>query len=420
VVRKRNLLKRYLDFSVIYKIAIGFFLGIIAGVTVGPAISIIEPLGHLFIRMLKMIAMPLIFFTLVLGSSHLNLKKFGKIGGEIILFYCLTSLIAACIGLLMALLIQPGLGLSLEGVAFTSTAPPSLIDTMLSWVPENPFKALASYWILPTIIFSLSFGLSLSYLKTSKDRHNREISTTLVSVFEACSEVIFKIVRLVLEIAPYGVFALIAVNIGGKGLGIFFHFGKLLATDYLACVTHIILVYGGLLMLFRISPIKFFNGAKDAMLTAYVTRTTAGSLPVSMKCANDNLGIKKEIYSFSLPLGATINMDGSSLHMMVVAVMAANMAGYQLTLPEILILILTVIMASVGTAALPSATLIMLVGVLSSVGLPLEIIGLIAGVDVISDMMRTLTNVTGDLACTSIVSKINGAIDTKVGVWAKE
>lgn len=418
----KSFFRKYLEFPVIYKTAIAFILGVIAAIVLQESISFIKPVGDIFMRLLKMLAMPLIFFTLVLGSSNLDLKKFGKVGGEVVAFYFITSFLAVIIGLVMALIIKPGVGLSLEGVTFTPVTPPNLIDTIVSWIPINPFAALADpelTQILPTIIFALMFGLALSSLKSSEKAHDRKIASTLIDVFDACSEIMFKIVRFVLEVMPYGVFALIAVNIGDLGLEIFVQYGRLIATDYIAMFLHILLVYGIILMIFKLNPAKFFWGAKDAMLTAYVTRTSAGTLPVSMECAEERLGISKEIYSFSLPLGATINMDGSGLHMMVVAVMAANLIGHQLTVAEILILAVTVVMSSVGTAALPSATLIMLVGVLSSVGLPLEIIGLIAGVDVVTDMMRTMTNVTGDLVCTTVMSKLNGFMDETKGVWAK-
>jgi Na+/H+-dicarboxylate symporters len=418
----KSFFRKYLEFPVIYKIAIAFILGIIAAVVLQESISFVKPVGDIFMRLLKMLAMPIIFFTLVLGSSNLELKRFGKVGGEVIAFYFITSFIAATIGLVMALIIKPGVGLSLEGVTFTPITPPSLIDTVVSWIPTNPFAAMADpglKQILPTIIFALMFGLALSHLKSSEKTHDRKIASTLVDVFDACSEIMFKIVRFVLEVAPYGVFALIAVNIGGQGLGIFTHYGRLIAADYIGMFLHILLVYGIILMIFKVNPAKFLWGAKDAMLTAYVTRSSAGTLPVTMRCADERLGISKQIYSFSLPLGATINMDGTGLHMIVVAVMAANLIGHQLTGAEMLILIVTVVMASVGTAALPSASLIMLVGVLSSVGLPLEIIGLVAGVDVVSDMMRTMTNVTGDLTCTTVMAKVNGLMDKTKGVWAK-
>ncbi len=417
---EKSLFTKYLEFPAIYKIAIGFVLGIIAAVILQESISFIKPIGDIFIRLLKMLAMPLIFFTLVLGSSKLNIKKLGKMGGEVIAFYLITSFFAAAIGIIIGLIINPGAGFYLEGATFTPTTPPNLIDTIVSWIPANPFAALADpelKQIVPTIIFALMFGLALSYLRSSEKEHERKIASTLVEVFDACSEVMFKIVRFVLEVAPYGVFALIAVNIGGKGLGIFAQYGKLIAADYIACALQILLVYFTILMIFRINPVKFLWRVKDAMITAYVTRTSAGTLPVTMKCADENLGIDKQLYSFSLPIGATINMDGSCLHMIIAAIMAANIVGHQLTGVEFLVLVVTTVIASIGTAALPSATLIMLTGVLASVGLPLEVIGLIAGVDVITDMMRTMTNVTGDLVCTTVVAKVNGFIDEAKGKW---
>jgi Na+/H+-dicarboxylate symporter len=384
---------------------------------------VIKPLGDLFLRLLKLIVMPLIFFTLVVGASSIAPKKLGRIGGKVIGWYFATSFIAASIGISIGLLISPGIGFPLP-VEYEPTPVPSFIETFLSWIPENPFASLTQFptfpeGVLASIIFALMFGIALTYLRASDKEQHRETGDTLFKVFDACAEIMYKIVRFVLEIAPYGVFALIAVAIGEMGISIFIEYGKIIGAAAVGTVIMILGIYSGILLAFKINPIKFFRGGKEAMLTAFVTRSSSGTLPVTMKCADENFGVNRSVYSFSLPIGATINMDGTAIYMLVVAVFAANIVGHALTASEIATLIVVAVMASVGVAGIPAGGLIMLTVTLSSVGLPLEVVGLIAGIDVILDMIRTMGNVTGDMACTTVVSKSEKLIDFEKGVWKK-
>lgn len=410
--------RRYLEFPVIYKIAIGFVLGIIAGLAVGPGIVVIKPLGDLFLRFLKMIVMPLIFFTLVLGSASIDPKKLGKAGGLVIVIYVITSFIAATIGLSIGLAVHPGAGFKLPGVTYKPPKPVNFIQTMLSWIPTNPFGALAEFKVIPTIIFALFVGISLAYLRTSNDERVREAAETTYKVFDALSEVMYRIVRFVLEVAPYGVFALIAVVIGKTGVAIFIPYLKLIGSEALGIALQIGLVYTGILLIAGINPAKFFRAAVEPMVTAFVTRSSSGTLPVTMRTAEEKLGIDRGLYSFTLPLGATINMDGTAIYMTLVAVFAADIVGRTLSFGELVTVATAAVMASVGAAGVPSAGLIMLTVTLGSVGLPFEVIPLIAGIDVILDMLRTMNNVTGDLAVTTAIAKKYGLIDFSKGVWA--
>jgi len=410
--------QRYLSFPVIYKIAIGFILGIIAGLLIGPPITVIKPLGDFFMRLLKMIVIPLIFFTLVLGSASIDPKKLGKAGGLIVVIYMITSFIAVSIGLAVGLAVHPGLGFTLPGVTYKPPKPVSFVETILSWIPTNPFGAMAQFQVIPTIIFALFVGIALAYLRVSDIPRVREAAETTYRVFDALSEVMYKIVRFVLEVAPYGVFALIAVIIGKTGVAIFMPYAKLIGAEALGIAIQIGVVYTSILLISGINPVKFFGAASEAMLTAFVTRSSSGTLPVTMRVADEKLGIDRGLYSFTLPLGATINMDGTAIYMALVAIFAADIVGRTLTASELATLAVAAVMASVGAAGVPSAGLIMLTVTLTSVGLPLEVIPIIAGIDVILDMMRTMNNVTGDLTVTTAIAKFCKLIDFKRGIWA--
>ncbi len=416
-----GLWKSYFEFPVIWKITIGFVLGIIVGLVVGPPVA--QNVGfyvvaQIFLRFLKFIVEPLIFFTLVLGAASINPKTLGKAGASVIGIYIITSIIAASIGLGLGLAIHPGRGFALTGVKVTPPKPVNFVETALHWIPTNPFAALAQFQVIPTIVFALFVGIALAYLRISEVERIREVSEVTYKVFDAMSEVMYRIVRFVLEVAPYGVFALIAINIGKSGIALLLPYGKLIGGVYLGVALQIGIVYTSILLISRINPAKFFRGAYDAMLTAYVTRSSSGTLPVTMKVADEKLGINRGLYSFTLPLGATINMDGTAIYQTMVAVFAADVINRTLTAGEMATVVSAAVMASIGTAGVPSAGLIMLTVTLGSVGLPFAVIGIVAGIDVILDMVRTMNNVTGDLTVTTAVAKAFKLIDFNKGVWA--
>ncbi len=416
---RNGLLKSYLEFPVIYKIFIGFVLGVIAGVLLGPSIMVIRPLGEAFIRLLSMVALPLIVFTLIVGASSISPKDLSRIGVKVLGWYLITCFIAAILGVGMGLLIKPGLGSEhlLEEAECTPVEPVDFADMALNWIPGNVFASMAEFDIIPVLIFTLIFGIGLTYVRGSKEPRIKDAGDTLYKVCDAGAEIMYKVVRFVLEVAPFGVFALIAVVIGDTGLGIFAEYARLIAAEAAADGIMIVCVYSGLLLLFGINPLKFLKGVKDPWLVGTVTRTSAGTLPVSMNCAENTFGISKSVYSFSLPLGATMNMDGSASYQTVVAIFACHLAGVQITPVLIATIVLVSVMASIGTASVPSAGLVMLTITLSAVGLPLEVIGLVAGIDVILDMLRTGNNVVGDLAVSNIVSKTENETNWDVGVW---
>ncbi len=409
----------YKRFPVIYKILIGFVLGIIVGAIVGPQIAVIKPLGDLLIRLLKMVVAPIVLFSLVVGAASISPARLGRIGVKIIVYYLFTTAFAVLIGIGVAAVFQPGSGIQLAGEAqqITPKTPPSPVDVLLNIVPTNPFAALTEGKVLQIIFFAIVFGIAIAYLMNSQNERIRAAGETVYKVFDGMAEAMYKIVRGILEYMPIGVFALIGYVVATYGPGVLGPLGIAVLALYVGLFIHIFLVYGGILAAFRLSILKFLKRASEAMLTAFVTRSSSGTLPVTMRVAEENLGIGKEVYAFTLPLGATINMDGTAMYQAIATIFIANALGIHLAPYQHLLIVLTAVLASIGTAGVPGAGLIMLAMVLEGVGLPLTdpnvalAYSMIAGIDVILDMGRTMVNVTGDLVGTTIVAKTEGELD---------
>lgn len=388
------------------KILIGFIIGIILGAIWGPGISWIQPIGTIFLNLLKMLIVPLIFSSLVVGvSSIADPKKLGRVAGKTIAYYLITTAVAIIIGLLIGNILQPGAGMNLvlEGTAQEAAKAPSLIDTLINLIPTNPIGAMAQGTILQVIVFALFFGYAMT--------RAGEKGKAVLTFFEGFAETMYKLTGIVMEFAPYGVLALIAVTVGKHGLSVLIPFAKLILAVYLGVIIHAVVVYSGMLSLVaKMSPLKFFKGFAEATLLAFTTCSSSGTLPVSMRAAQENLGVSPSIASFVLPLGATVNMDGTALYQGICALFVAQAYGIHLGLGGQLTILLTALLASIGTAGVPGAGLVMLSMVLTSVGLPLEGVALIAGIDRILDMARTAINVTGDGACAVVVAKTEGEL----------
>lgn len=410
---------RYLEFPLIYKILIGLIAGLIVGIVVGPAITPIQPLGDFFVRLLKMIVMPVVLFTLVVGAASISPARIGRIGGKIIGLYLLTTFIAVLIGLALANIFKPGMGMALAGEeVIREVTVPSPIAVVLGLIPTNPFGALAQGQVLPTIVFAILLGIALAFLKESKMSRVSEASTTVLRIFDGLAEAMYRLIRWVLEVAPYGVFALIAVVVGTQGPKVLGPLAIVTVAVYLGLVIQYLVVYGGALGISGLNPLRFWPGAKEASITAFVTRSSSGTLPVTLRVADEQLGIDRGAYSFTLPLGATINMDGTCLYQAICAMFIANAVGSPLPFTLQVMVMITAVLASIGTAGVPGAGAIMLLMVLEAVGLQVEpgsavavAYGMILGIDAILDMGRTSVNVTGDLALTSIVAKTEGMVN---------
>ncbi len=388
------------------KILIGFVLGAILGAIWGPGIVWIKPVGTIFISLLKMLIIPLIFSTLVVGvASIAEPKKLGRVAGKTIAYYLVTTAFAIIIGLLLGNIFQPGAGMNLvlEGPAKEAAGAPSLIDTIVNLIPKNPVGAMAEGKVLQVIVFALFFG----YAMTKAGEKGKAV----LKFFEGFAETMYKLTGTVMGFAPYGVFALIATTVGTHGLSVLVPFAKLIFAVYLGVIIHAVVIYSGMTTIIaKMSPVKFFKGFSEASLLAFSTCSSSATLPVSMRVAQDNLGVSPTISSFVQPLGATINMDGTALYQGVCALFVAQAYGIHLGFGAQLTILLTALLASIGTAGVPGAGLVMLTMVLTSVGLPLEGVALIAGIDRILDMARTSLNVTGDAACAVVVAKTEGEL----------
>ena len=366
----------------------------------------LKPLGDIFISAIKMLIVPLVFSTLVVGITGMgDPQKMGRIGLRTIALYLFTTAFAIAIGLLASTIFQPGAGLDLAyDTSVEAKEAPSLVEILVGLVPQNPIDALANGNILQIIVFAIGLGISLLLIGERGAPMNR--------VFESFAEAMYKLTEIVMAFAPFGVFGLIANVSGQYGLDVLLPLAKVIGVAYLACVVHVLVVYTGLIALLgRLNPVRYFRGSIDALVVAYSSASSSGTLPVSLRCAQDNMGVSRGVAGFVLPVGATINMDGTALYQGVVALFVAQFVGIDLSWADYGMIILTGTLASIGTAGVPGAGLVMLSIVLTQVGLPLEAVGVVAGIDRILDMARTSVNVAGDLMVTILVAKSEGELD---------
>ena len=387
----------------------GLVLGASAGIVFGETILWLEPVGNAFIAAIKMLVVPIIFVSLVSGIASIgDVSRMGRIGLRTMAYYLLTTALAIPIGLLIAVLIRPGAGMSLTAdVRGQETVSPGLGESLVNLIPSNPFQAFASGDTLQVIVFSLLFGVALTAIGDK--------GAPVKRLVDSLAAVIFKLTDMVIAVAPVGVFALIAVTTGKYGIDVLLPLGKFIFAVYVSCLLHAVLVLGGLIALIgKVSPLQFFRGILEAQVVAFSTTTAAGTLPVTISCARHNLGVSKQVSGFVLPIGATINMDGTALYQALAAVFIAQAYGIDLTLVQYTAIFATAVLASIGTAAIPAAGMMVLSIVLSAAGLPLEGIVLIAGIDRIVDMARTTVNVTGDAAVSVLVAKGENELDLEI------
>ncbi|MEV9641124.1 dicarboxylate/amino acid:cation symporter [Mammaliicoccus sciuri] len=392
------------------QIFIAFGIAIILGVIFGPSIELIKPLGDLFLRLIKFIIAPLILASLVVGvASTGDPKQLGRIGVKTVSYYLVTSAIAVAIGLAFAYLISPGKGvnISVPEAAAQVNETDGVIATLLNIIPENSFTALSSGNILQIIFFAIFVGLAITLVgKKAKP---------VYQFFEGFAEIMYKITGIVMWFAPIGILGLVAPVVGEYGLSVLMPLLKVILAVAIACFIHVLFVYSMAVKKFaKMSPMKFFKGMAPASIVAFSTCSSAGTLPVTIKNTQDNLGVPKKISSFVLPLGATINMDGTAIYQGVAVVFIAQFYGLELSLMQLLMVVLTAVLASIGAAGVPGAGVIMLAMVLSSVNIPLEGIALIAGIDRILDMFRTTVNILGDASASVVVAA------TEDGLWSDD
>ena len=405
---ERTLWRRYLDFPLIWKMAIALVGGAAVGLVISVlgvqswTLPILDPLGRLFLNLLQMVVFPLIITTLIAGITTVSPQRLGRIGMKVFVFYLVTSAFAILVGLLIALAVSPGAGLSMPGDGEEVAEVPAISETLLGIVPANPFEALVDGNVLGIMFVAVLFGLALTFMLNSDEERVAGLALLLKRGVEGAVELVFRVIRGVLEYAPVGVFALIAVVMAETGFDAIGPLLQLTGVVYGSIVIQVV-VYVVLLMLFRVGVAHFFAAAKDPMLTAFVTRSSNGTLPVTTRAA-ERMGVREGVYGFTLPLGATINMDGTAIYVGAATVFVANVAGVELTIGQLVTVVLAGVLASIGTAGVPGAGLIMLSMVITSVGLPMAPVALVAGIDAILDMARTMCNVTGDLVGTRIIA----------------
>lgn len=391
------------------QILVGLVLGVVVGMLYKPGALALAPVGALFLNAIKMLIVPLVFISLVAGITAMSdSAKLGRISVKTIAIYLITTAFAVSIGLAFGTLFSPGEGMHMvaSGSAEAKQAP-SLVQILVGLVPTNPVTAFAEGNILQIIVFAIALGVSMNLVG--------EKAAPAIRLFDSLAEVLYKLTDLVMRFAPIGVFALIAGVVASHGIEVLLPLAGVIGVIYLASIAHMLLVYGSLIGgLARLSPLRFFRGIAPALAVAFSTSSSSGTLPVSIECARKNLGVSQGVAGFVLPVGATINMDGTAIYQGVLALFIAQAFGIDLSAGQYLMIILTATLASVGTAGIPGAGLIMLGLVLSSVGLPLEGVALIAGIDRILDMARTTVNVTGDLMTTTLVARSGNELDRDV------
>ncbi len=383
-------------------IAIGLVLGIIAGLAFqgAPAIATdyIKPFGTIYLNLIKMVVVPVVLLSIMQGIVSLqDVRKVGSIGVKTIAFYLCTTAVAVTLGLVFANILQVGAGyvISTEGLSYEASEAPGLMQTIVNIFPSNFFQPLADATMLQVIVIALFFGFGI-ILAGEKGKLAKDC-------VDSFAEVSFKVMMMILKLSPIGVFALICPVVATNGPDVLLPLLKVIVVAYTAYIVHVIVTYSLSVKAFAgLSPLKFFKVMSEPMLFAFSSASSVGTLPFNMD-ATQRLGARKEVSSFVLPLGATINMDGTAIYQGVCAIFIAEIFGIDLTIAQQITIILTATLASIGTAGVPGAGMIMLAMVLESVGLPLEGIALVAGIDRILDMGRTTVNITGDAACTMCV-----------------
>ena len=389
-------------------------LGVIVGVIFGDGVTSIAWIGDLFIRLIRMVVVPLVFVTLVSGVISMgDPSKLGSLGARTLGLYLFTTLVAITIGLTLAAILQPGVGVDLSAVAPSAVqeAVP-LSERLMGIVPENPIAAMAEGNILAIIFFALLIGVSLLTIG--------EIGKPVSDFMAAAAEAMLRITHWIMEAAPFGAFALIAQLAGTAGIGALIDVLTLALAVVIGCTAHMIFMHGFVVMrvLLKLSGMNFFRGARDAMLMAFSTSSSSATLPISMSCAEENLGVKPVIASTVLPLGATINMDGTALYVGIVSVFAAQAFGIDLSLADYILIAGSTTLVSIGTAAVPGASLFLISAVMDTIGMSPQqnaaVVGFILAFDRPLDMLRTSVNVGGDLSVSTAVANWEGEFDKEI------
>lgn len=407
-----NIWRTYRDTSLIAKMTAGFVLGLLVALIFGQQAQALSPLGDILLNLLQMIVIPIIMLTLIEAITNTQAGSLARIGAKAVVYYILTTVAAIVISLVLALLVNPGSGLQRPEATTETPDPPTLTEQILGIFPENIFQALVDGNILALIFVSMIVGVTLAGMRRSSDQKISEFGAALHTVVMAAKELTFRILGGILQYAPIGILALVAARIGSQGFDALTALGKLTGVVYASIALQILLIYIPLLLLARVPLGAFFRRAREPMATAFTTQSSSGTIPVSMNSAQ-RAGILQEVAGFVIPVGATINMDGAAIRLGASVVLAANIAGREMSLLELGAIVLTATVVSIGTAGVPGAGLIGLTILLTQTGLPLEIVALVAGIDVILGMGATMLNITGDFTVTHLIDRSERRIRAK-------
>ncbi|WP_281657844.1 dicarboxylate/amino acid:cation symporter [Halobacillus sp. Cin3] len=394
----------YKHSSFLLKMTIGFVLGITAGIVVGPEMEIVQPLGTILINLLNLIAVPVIFLTVVLAINEISPKHLGRLGGKLLGYYGITTAAAVLIGVGLALWINPGTGLTLPAADVEKPETPGFSDVLLNIVPNNLFQAFSSGELMGILFLAVIIGLTLSIMRFRGTEEHKEYGDLLYRFFRAANEMFFLLLKGILLYAPIGIFAIGASTFATQGWETFQSLFAFTGVFYLGVALLWIFVYTGFLMYAKVNIRQFFSRTKDAYVTAFFTSSSIASLPVAVEAAK-KAGISERTAHFSLPIGAVFNSDGGALRMGVSIVFAANITGLDLSAVDFITIVAVGTLLSIGTAGIPAAGLVTLSAVLTMFNLPLEIVALIAGVDVLIGMAGTASNVLGDIVGSAVVDK---------------
>ncbi len=382
------------------KILLALVLGIFTGIVGGHAVEPVQVIGLMFIHAIQMLVVPVVFTSIVCAVMSLDkLEQMKSLVLKALSLYALSMICAASIGIICAILIAPGKGMDLHLIAAPGLLKPmpTAAEVLISFIPQSPVAAFVANNVIQILVFALLLGVSI--------RLTGEAAKPVEDLFRSFSKVVFRFSQIIISFSPYGVFSLIAYVFARYGLIILIPLIKFIITVYLSCLLQLILVYGVGLWINRINPWHFFKGISNAAILAFTTSSSAATLPVSLKCAEEQLKLPKDLASFLLPLGTTFNLNGLSIYLAVATIFAANLYGIHLGLLQYCTVVITIVFTAVGAAAVPGSALIVMGAVMGSVGIPLGAIPLIAGVDRFNDMAQTSTNVMGDLFATTLIAK---------------
>lgn len=395
-------------------IAFGYVLNFMGGVENeiinGYVLPFFQFIGDLFIKLIKMIVVPLVFFCIIDAALSLgDIKKLRSIGIKTIIWFLATGAISATIGLILANIIKPGHGLQL-GTAETAMEVkelPGIYQTLLDLIPSNPFQALTSGEMMQIIVFSLFLGFAI--ISIGKEAQQ------LCDIISLCSRTMFKVIDMILGIIPYGVFSLMTVALAKYGVAIFGPVLKFILTDYLACIIMSTVGYGIFLTVIgKVNPMKFWRKAFEPWMIAFSTCTSSAALPVSMEVAPKKMGVPRDIASFVLPLGCTAQMNGTCAYFGIVVLFAAQLYGVELSIQQQIMLVVQATFLSVGCAATPQIGLVISLTLMTQMGLPLDAYALVAGIYRIIDQIHTSTNSVGDLVASVCISQMEGELDHEI------